>query len=132
SRHTCNSHLPLADAKPISAPSLTKEDTGNGDWDDDDTDYHAPDRHARRMARGSTRAAPGGEGAYAPQRRVGTEAARATVGSDRQGISLRHRRRERLAGRSLPRPLTASRVSLHVRARLRRGLPILLEYRRRL
>jgi predicted dithiol-disulfide oxidoreductase (DUF899 family) len=48
------------------------------------------------------------------------------VGSDRQGVSIRDRRGERLAGRPFPRALAAPRLPLHVRARLHRRLPILL------
>ena len=54
------------------------------------------------------------------------------MGAHRQGLSLRHRRRQRLAGRSVPRALAAAGLSLHVRARLQGGLPVLLGDRRRL
>ena len=53
------------------------------------------------------------------------------VGSDRQGVSIRHRRRRRLARGPLPRPLAAPRLSLHVRAGLQGGLSVLLDDRRR-
>ena len=78
------------------------------------------------MARSAARAARGGEGAHAAQRRAGAAAAGAAVGSDRQGVSLRHRRGERLAGGPLPRALAAPRLPLHVRARLHGGLSVLL------
>jgi uncharacterized protein YndB with AHSA1/START domain len=71
-------------------------------------------------------AAQGGEGADAAQRRAGAAAAGAAVGSDRQGVSIRDRRRERLAGRPLPRALAAPRLPLHVRARLHGGVSVLL------
>ena len=48
------------------------------------------------------------------------------------GLSLRDGRRERLAGRPLPRALTAARLPLHVRARLQRRLSRLLGDRGRL
>ena len=75
------------------------------------------------MARSAARAARGGEGANAAQRRAGAAAAGAAVGSDRQGVSIRDRRGERLAGRPLPRALAAPRLPLHVRARLHGGCP---------
>src|SRR5262249_54023519 len=70
----------------------------------------------------ATRPAQSGEGAHAAQRRVGTAAAGTAVGSGRETVSLRDGRRERLAGGSLSRPLAASCLSLHVRARLQGGL----------
>ena len=51
---------------------------------------------------------------------------------DRQGVSVRHRRRERLAGRPVPRALAAPRLPLHVRAGLQGGLSLLLDDRGRL
>ena len=78
------------------------------------------------------RAARGREGAHAAQRRAGAAAAGAAVGSDRQGVSIRDRRGERLAGGPLPRALAASRLPLHVRARLQGGLSGLLGDRGRL
>ena len=45
---------------------------------------------------------------------------------DRQGVSIRDRRGERLAGGPLPRALAAPRLPLHVRARLHGGVPVLL------
>ena len=51
--------------------------------------------------------------------------------ADRQAVSIRDRRGERLAGGSLPRTLAAPRLSLHVRARLQGGLPVLLGNRGR-
>src|SRR5580700_6348606 len=100
-----------------------------GEASDDD----AHDRDTERMARSAARATRSGEGAYAAQRRAGTAAAGAAVGSDRQGVSIRDRRGERLAGRPLPRALAAPRLPLHVRARLRGGgVPVLLGDRGRL
>ncbi len=61
---------------------------------------------------------PGGWG----QRRAGPAAAGAAVGPDRQGVPLRDRRRQRLAGRPLPRALATPRLPLHVRFRLRGGV----------
>src|SRR5437773_3446669 len=83
------------------------------------------------MARRAARAARGGEGAHAAQRRAGAAAAGAAVGSDRQGVSIRDRRGERLAGRPLPRALAAPRLPLHVRARLHGGVSALLGHRGR-
>ena len=77
-------------------------------------------------------AARGGEGAHAAQRRAGAAAAGAAMGSDRQGVSIRDRRGERLAGGPLPRALAAPRLSLHVRARLHGRMPVLLGDRGRL
>ena len=48
------------------------------------------------------------------------------MGPDRQGVSIRDRRGERLAGRPLQRPVAASRLPLHVRARLHRRVSVLL------
>ena len=78
------------------------------------------------MAGSAARAARGGEGADAAQRRAGAAAAGAAVGPDRQGVPIRDRRRERLAGGPLPRALAAPRLPLHVRARLHGGLSVLL------
>ena len=64
----------------------------------------------------------GREGAHAAQRRAGAAAPGAAVGPGRQGLSIRHRRGQRLAGRPLPRALAAARLPLHVRARLQGGL----------
>ena len=80
----------------------------------------------RGVAGGPARAAQGGEGADAAQRRAGAAAAGAAVGSDRQGVSIRDRRGERLAGGPLPRALAAPRLPLHVRARLHGGVSGLL------
>jgi Bacterial protein of unknown function (DUF899) len=49
-----------------------------------------------------------------------------TVGPDREGVSVRDRRGERLAGRSLQRALAAPRLPFHVRARLQGGVSVLL------
>jgi predicted dithiol-disulfide oxidoreductase (DUF899 family) len=54
------------------------------------------------------------------------------VGPDRQGVPIRDRRRERLAGRPVQGPLAASRIPLHVRPRLHGWVPVLLRDRRRL
>src|SRR5216117_580880 len=78
------------------------------------------------MAGRPARAAQGGEGAHAAQRRAGAAAAGAAVGPDRQGVSIRDRRGEGLAGRPLPRALAAPRLPLHVRARLHGGVSVLL------
>src|SRR5437899_4465051 len=78
------------------------------------------------MARSAARAARGREGTHAAQRRDGAAAAGAAVGSHRQGLSIRDRRGERLAGRPLPRALAAPRLPLHVRARLHGGVSVLL------
>jgi predicted dithiol-disulfide oxidoreductase (DUF899 family) len=79
------------------------------------------------MARRAARAARGGEGAHAAQRRAGAAAAAGTaVGSNRQGVSIRDRRGECLAGRPLPRALATPSLPLHVRARLHGRLPSLL------
>ena len=48
------------------------------------------------------------------------------MGSDRQGVSIRDRRGERLAERPLSRTLAAPRLPLHVRARLHGGVSALL------
>src|SRR5690242_2935646 len=58
---------------------------------------NAQDRDAEGVARGEARAAPGGEGAHAAQRRAGAAAAGAAVGADRQGVPIRYRRGERIA-----------------------------------
>ena len=92
----------------------------------DESDDEAQDRDTRRVARSAARAARGGEGAHAAQRRAGAAAAGAAVGPDRQGVSIRDRRGERLAGGPLPRALAAPRLPLHVRARLHGGLSVLL------
>ena len=65
----------------------------------------------------------GREGAHATQRRAGAAASGTALGPHRQGLSLRHRRGERRAGGPLPGPLAAPRLPLHVRPRLRGGLP---------
>src|SRR5262245_8451792 len=69
------------------------------------------------MDRSPARVARGGERVNAAQRRAGKAAAGTAVGSDRQGVSIRDRRGERLAGRPLPRALAAPRLPLHVRLR---------------
>src|SRR5436190_5094939 len=87
---------------------------------DDDA---AQDGNTGGMAGGPRRAPRGGEGADPPQRRAGAEAARAAVGGGREGLSVRDRRRDEIAGRPLRRPLATARLPLHVRARLRSRLP---------
>src|SRR5438093_8795655 len=78
------------------------------------------------MASRPARAAQGGEGANAAQRRAGAATSGAAVGSDRQGVSIRDRRGERLARRPLPRTFAAARLPLHVWARLHGGVSVLL------
>ena len=68
----------------------------------------------------------------AARRRGGKAAARAPLGPHRQGLSLRYRRWERLAGRPVPRALATPRLPLHVRAGLQGGLSLLLDDRGRL
>src|SRR6267143_7075824 len=92
----------------------------------EESDDEAHDRDTGRVARSAARAARGGEGANAAQRRAGAAAAGAAVGSDREGVSIRDRRGERFAGRSFSRPLAAPRLPLHVRARLQGGVSVLL------
>ena len=87
------------------------------------------DRDTRRVARSPPRAAQGGEGANAAQRRAGAATAGAAVGSPRQGVPIRDRRGHRLAARPLPRALAAPRLPLHVRARLQGGVSGLLDHR---
>src|SRR5258708_10515159 len=94
----------------------TKGDKDHDDKDLDDTQ----DRNTGTVARSAARAAQGREGANAAQRRAGAAAAGAAVGSGRQGISLRDRRWQRLAGGPLPNALAAPRLPLHVPARLQR------------
>ena len=89
-------------------------------------DDQAHDRNARGVAGGAARAARGGEGADAAQRRAGAAASGAAVGPGRQGVPVRDRRRERLAGGPLQRALAAPRLPLHVRARLHGGVSVLL------
>ena len=82
------------------------------------SDDEAHDRDTSGVAGSPARAARGGEGAHAAQRRAGAAAAGAAVGPGRQRVSIRGRREERLAGGPLPRALAAPRLPLHVRARL--------------
>ena len=58
--------------------------------------------------------------------RAGGAAEGAAVGSDRQGVSIRDRRGERLTGRLLRRALAAPRLPLHLRAPPHGGLSVLL------
>ena len=79
------------------------------------------------MAQSTARSARGGEGAHAAQRRAGAAATAGTsLGSDRQGVPIRDRRGERLAGRPLPRALATPSLPLHVWTRLHCRLPSLL------
>jgi peroxiredoxin len=68
-------------------------------------------------------AAQGGERINAAQRRARAAAAATTVGSDRQAVSIRDRRGDRLVDRPLPRALAAPRLSLHVRPGLLGRMP---------
>src|SRR5690606_32812170 len=81
------------------------------------SDDEAPDRDARRVARRANRAARGGEGADATQRRAGAAPSGAALGADRQGVPLRNRPGERFARGPLPRSLATPRLPLHVRLR---------------
>jgi len=58
-------------------------------------------------------------------RRTGEFATRVALVRDRQGVSLRDRRRPSFTRPALQRTLTAAHLSLHVRARLQGGLSIL-------
>src|SRR5262249_16033828 len=69
--------------------------------------------------------APGGEGTHAAERRAGAAPAGAAVGSDRQAVPVRDRRRKRFAGGPLPGALATARLSLHVWARLQSRLSFL-------
>src|SRR5262249_15133963 len=82
----------------------------------EEDDDEAQDRGTGGVARRAAPAARGGEGATAARGRAGAAATGAAVGSDRQGVSIRDRRGERLAGRPLPGALAAPRLPLHVRA----------------
>src|SRR6266403_5051252 len=83
-------------------------------------------RLGKRVACGPGRAARGREGSYSAERRAGEKTAGVALGSNRQGIPFRDRRRERLARRPLPRALAASRLPLHVRTRLQSRVSVLL------
>src|SRR6266550_8530906 len=83
------------------------------------------------MARRPRRTAERGEGAHAEERRTRAAAAGIALGADRQGVSIRDRRRERDARGPLPWTLAAPRLPLHVRARLQGGLRDLLDDCRR-
>src|SRR6266700_1297034 len=84
------------------------------------------------VAGGPAGAARGREGADAARRRAGAAAAAAALGPDRPGVPLRDRRRHGVPRRSFPGTLAAARLSLHVRARVRRRVPVLLGDRGRL
>ena len=84
------------------------------------------------MACGAARAAQGGEGADAARRRSGAAAPGTALGPGRQGVPVRDRRGQRLAGGPVPRALAAPRLPLHVRARLQGGVSVLLGDRGRL
>src|SRR6266853_626145 len=83
------------------------------------------------MACGEARTAQRREGTHSAWRRVGAATAGAAVGADRQGVSIRDRRGERLAGRPLQRAHAAARLPLHVRVRLHGGVCDLLDDRGR-
>src|SRR6266446_5626836 len=55
----------------------------------DKSDDEAHDRDTQRVAHSAARAAQGGEGTHAAQRRAGAAAAGAAVGSDRQRVPIR-------------------------------------------
>jgi RNA polymerase sigma factor (sigma-70 family) len=97
-----------------------------------ETNDRSQNRNTSRVACGPAGAAQGREGADPAQRRAGATSAGTALGSDRQGVPIRDRRGQRLAGRPLPRALAAPRLPLHVRARLHCRLPGLLGDRRRL
>src|SRR6185437_5112161 len=82
------------------------------------------------MAQGAAGFAQDGKGVDAPQRRTRTATAGAALGADRQAIPVRHRRWQGFAGGPVPRTLATTRLSLHVRAGLQRGLSLLLDDRR--
>src|SRR6266849_1645904 len=84
------------------------------------------------MARGPAEAARGREGAHAAWRRAGAVAARAALGSNRQGVPLRDRRGRSVPRRSLQRTLPTTYLSLHVRARVHGRVSVLLGDRGRL
>ncbi len=102
-------------------------DTREGESTDDDPQ----DRDPGGVAGRAPGTAGGGEGPRPARRRAGAAAAGAAVGARGKGLSLRHRRRPRLAGRPLRGARAAPRVPLHVRARLPGGLPVLLHDRGR-
>src|SRR5262245_10632901 len=103
-----------------------------GPKEGDKNDDEAQDRDTPGVARSALGAAQGGEGADAEKRRAGATAPGTAVGSDRQGVSVRNRRRQCLACGPFPRPLATPRLPFHVRAGLRRRLSVLLGDRGRL
>ncbi|ABA51169.1 hypothetical protein BURPS1710b_2552 [Burkholderia pseudomallei 1710b] len=96
------------------------------------TDGDTPDRYARRMARRAARTARCGKGAHPARRRARAAARGVAVGARRQGVPIRYRRRRRVARGPVPRPLATARLPLHVRTRLRGGMPVVLGARGRL
>src|SRR5437879_1164877 len=86
------------------------EEYGEGIPDDE-----AQSGHARGVAGCSRRTAGTGKGADPPRRPARGRAARTALGTDREGIQLRHRRRATNAARAFRRALAADRLSLHVR-----------------
>src|SRR5262249_27203291 len=66
----------------------------------DKSNDEAQDRDTGRVARSAARAARGGEGTHAAQRRAGAAAAGTAVGADRQGGSIRDPPGGRPAGRA--------------------------------
>ena len=123
SRHTCHSRHSAPAAHSIS----NEQPHGSAEEKSDDDTHNG---NTGRVAEGADRAARGREGSHATERRGGTAAAGAAVGPDQQGLPLRHRRGKRLARRSVHGTLAASRVSLHVRARLHGRVPVLFGDRR--
>src|SRR5262249_41450993 len=83
------------------------------------------------MAGSAAGAAQRRKGTHAAQRRTGAAAAGTAVGSYRQGVSIRDRRRKRDTGGPLRRALAAPYLPFHVWPRLHRGMPVVLEHRRR-
>ena len=73
----------------------------------------------------------GRKSADAAHRRRGAAAPGAALGQHRQAVPVRHRRGAGVARRPVPRALAASRLPLHVRARLHRRVPVLFGDRRR-
>ena len=84
------------------------------------------------MASRARKAAGAGEGTHAARRRARPPAARAALGSDREGVHPRDGGRPEDARGAVRGPLSARDLQLYVRPRLRRGLPGLLVDRRQL
>src|SRR5829696_1216548 len=75
------------------------------------------------MARCSRAAAGTREGAHPARRRARGAATRAALGAGGEGVPLRYRRRREVARRAVRRTIPAARLPLHVRPKLRGGLP---------